>query len=252
MSIIEQRLHVLGRGPPVVVLHGGPGFSHAYLVPHLAPLAASRTLIFFDQLSSRSKRCPGIVTAEQVFADARDVIDHVFTLDRAEVIAHSWGALVLLGALIGRPDMRMSGILISPVPTNRARFDQMRSNLFSRFEPDLLARMSALPDKALDGLALKPFLAHYLSNQDADLTDLSFSPGDYRQIIETLGDYDMGRAVPQLADCHVILGEDDFIAADLLEDYASHCSSMTLLPDAGHFPFAERPEAFLGHVLESL
>src|SRR5262245_33707918 len=55
----EGRLHlpwgslyyrVLGAGPDtVVVLHGGPGFHHGYLVPALQPLAERHTLIFYDQ-----------------------------------------------------------------------------------------------------------------------------------------------------------------------------------------------------------
>lgn len=39
----------VGKGPPVIVLHGGPDFDHGYLLPDLDRLAASFRLIYYDQ-----------------------------------------------------------------------------------------------------------------------------------------------------------------------------------------------------------
>jgi len=38
-----------GCGPPLLVLHGGPGASHDYLLPHLVPLARRNRLVFIDE-----------------------------------------------------------------------------------------------------------------------------------------------------------------------------------------------------------
>jgi proline iminopeptidase len=39
----------VGDGPAVVVLHGGPGAHHDYLLPQYDRLAQRRTLLYYDQ-----------------------------------------------------------------------------------------------------------------------------------------------------------------------------------------------------------
>ena len=45
------RLYVreIGRGEPIVVLHGGPDFDHEYLLPDMDRLADSFRLVYYDQ-----------------------------------------------------------------------------------------------------------------------------------------------------------------------------------------------------------
>ncbi|HZX41305.1 MAG TPA: hypothetical protein VFE93_05655, partial [Myxococcaceae bacterium] len=38
----------VGHGPPLVVVHGGPGASHDYLLPNLYRLASRYRLVFID------------------------------------------------------------------------------------------------------------------------------------------------------------------------------------------------------------
>jgi pimeloyl-ACP methyl ester carboxylesterase len=39
----------IGRGQPVIVLHGGPDFDHSYLLPDLDRLADAFRLVYYDQ-----------------------------------------------------------------------------------------------------------------------------------------------------------------------------------------------------------
>src|SRR5215469_15422398 len=43
---------IVGRGAPLLVVHGGPGASHDYFLPYLLPLARSNQLIFIDERGS--------------------------------------------------------------------------------------------------------------------------------------------------------------------------------------------------------
>ena len=42
----------LGRGAPLLIVHGGPGASHDYFLPYLLPLARHHKLIFIDERGS--------------------------------------------------------------------------------------------------------------------------------------------------------------------------------------------------------
>jgi hypothetical protein len=46
----------LGRGDPLVVVHGGPGSSHDYFLPYLIPLARTNRLVFIDERGGRPPR----------------------------------------------------------------------------------------------------------------------------------------------------------------------------------------------------
>src|SRR5437773_1113507 len=43
---------ILGRGEPLMIVHGGPGASHDYFLPYLLPLARRHKLIFIDERGS--------------------------------------------------------------------------------------------------------------------------------------------------------------------------------------------------------
>jgi len=43
---------VVGHGAPLMIVHGGPGASHEYLLPYLLPLMRTSRLIFIDERGS--------------------------------------------------------------------------------------------------------------------------------------------------------------------------------------------------------
>ncbi len=109
---------VVGSGPgtPVILLHGGPGYSAYYLEP-LEALGSDRPVILYDQLGAgRSDQ----VTDTSLFHADRYVrelesLRGALGLDRVHLYGHSWGSMLALEYLATNPEGVESVILASPV-----------------------------------------------------------------------------------------------------------------------------------------
>src|SRR5438552_426122 len=109
---------------PILVLHGGPGAHHDYLLPQMLQLGRGRLLRFYDQRGGGRSRTDdrGPVTWQ---THVRDLDRLVAELGEPRVvIGYSWGgllaALLLIEAMAGRAGfMPRTLILIDPAPINR-------------------------------------------------------------------------------------------------------------------------------------
>lgn len=101
IEVEDARLfyRVVGRGTPLVVLHGGPGLSHDYLYPQLTSLLTSNyRLIFYDQRASgRSTgvKNPLRLTMAQFVEDLEQVRE-ALALEKLNLLGHSFGGLLAM------------------------------------------------------------------------------------------------------------------------------------------------------------
>ena len=130
VSLFERRI---GSGPPVVVLHGGPGAHHDYLLPGFDTLASDRTLIYYDQRGGGRSAVPREVAVgwrEQV-ADL-EALRQVWRLDRLTLAGYSWGGLLSLLYATEYPDRVQGLALVSPAPAWRAARAEFDARLSAR------------------------------------------------------------------------------------------------------------------------
>jgi len=83
----------IGRGPAIIVLHGGPDFDHSYLLPELDRLSDSYRLIYYDQ-RGRGRSAAGVKPEDVSLAsDIADIekVRQYFHLDSVVLLGHSWG-----------------------------------------------------------------------------------------------------------------------------------------------------------------
>jgi proline iminopeptidase len=94
------RLHyqVVGDGSDtVVVVHGGPGAGSNSVRPDFEPLAERLTLVFYDQRGGGLSELPADTTRlrARYFVEDLDSVRAHFGLDRMNVLAHSFGSVIV-------------------------------------------------------------------------------------------------------------------------------------------------------------
>ena len=110
----------IGRGRPLIVLHGGPDFDHAYLLPDLDRLASDFRLIYYDQ-RGRGLSADGVQPEDVTLASDIDDVDRVrehFQLTSTALLGHSWGAVLALEYALRHPDRVSHLILMNPAPAS--------------------------------------------------------------------------------------------------------------------------------------
>ncbi len=105
----------LGSGPPVVVLHGGPGAHHDYLVPHFGRLADEFRLYFYDQRGGGRSRVsqPHAIGWRDHVSDL-DGLRREWRLERLTLLGYSWGGLLALLYAGEHPASVRALALVSP------------------------------------------------------------------------------------------------------------------------------------------
>jgi proline iminopeptidase len=90
-----------GDALPLLLLHGGPGASHNYLLP-IEALAAERPVIFYDQLGCGRSDAPPQPEHYRIerFVEEIDLIRKALGLDRIALFGHSWGSILAIEYLV--------------------------------------------------------------------------------------------------------------------------------------------------------
>jgi proline iminopeptidase len=256
ISIFERRI---GNGPPTVVLHGGPGAHHDYLLPAFDSLAGNRELIYYDQRgggrSPVSRETP--VGWWEHVADLEDLRQQ-WGLEHLTLAGYSWGGLLALLYSIEFPDRVTRVALVSPAPAWRgarlefeSRFQQR--NLASRLQHERQAlRASGLRERDPTQYAKRVFelsVAPYFWDpaRARELTPFRVTARTQQEVWATLGDYDLRPALSRLAlPALVLQGEDDVIPAATSQTVAQLVGAdLHLLPHCGHVPYVEAFEEFV-------
>lgn len=102
--------------PPLLMIHGGPGGSHASFLPALS-LADERAVILYDQLDCGRSAQPGDPanwTVER-FVSEIDAIREALDVDALHILGASWGGAVALEYAARQPKGLHSLILQGPL-----------------------------------------------------------------------------------------------------------------------------------------
>ncbi|MGZ8796572.1 MAG: proline iminopeptidase-family hydrolase [Thermoanaerobaculia bacterium] len=141
-----------GKGDPLVIVHGGPGASHDYLLPHLIPLARTNRLVFIDERGSgRSERLDDAkqYTVETMADDVEAVRKHL-SLGKINLLGHSYGGVLAQAYALKYPQNLRHLILASTFHSTKglnAFFETMKK----RMPEELRNRIDAMEKAGLFG-----------------------------------------------------------------------------------------------------
>jgi proline iminopeptidase len=262
---------------PLLVLHGGPGAQHDYLLPQMLALAADRECIFYDQRgngrSQNEDRAP--VTWRSHVADLAAVAAELGLHQKLTLVGYSWGALLAMLYAIETARETLSPepsamVLIDPAPVSRAFRHAFEEEFATRQRGP---RVAALRDElAASGLResdpetyrhrlFELGVAGYFHDPRAarELTAFRVLARIQQSVWESLGDFDL-TAPSQLDLVHVpsliVHGRQDPIPLESSQAAANSLDArLVVLEQCGHVPYVEQPAALfaaIGDFLDSL
>jgi proline iminopeptidase len=260
---------VHGDGLPVILLNGGPGFSHEYLEP-LQALADRYKLVFFDQRGTGDSDKADI-RSYTIDANVEDVeqIRRQLDLGRCAVFGHSWGGMLAQAYTLKYPQNVSKLILadtFSSIDDLNDTFDRMRRSLppelqavcekceqeglykdGDAYPPEYQAALDVAYEPVTISIPPPPCLQDMFSKVAYDVYRVMWGEESEFRITGTLAEFN---AEPRLGEIQaptlVIVGASDMPSLAMAQKTAR------LIPDARlevfegsrHFPFLEEPEKF--------
>lgn len=252
--------------PPLVVLHGGPGAHHDYLLPQLLSLAAlggGFDLLFYDQRGGGRSRTDDQtpITVQTHIADCAAVCREL-GVSGAPVVGYSWGALLAMHVAVAARSGALPELLppwlalISPAPFMPADRAVFEAELQRRQQAPAVAGLraalqaSGLREQDPEAYRQRAFelsVAGYFAHPErsANLTPFRVT-GRVQQSTWASVQADALRAalpsvqVPTL----VVHGEADPIPLSSAAATAELLgTTVQVLRDCGHVPYVEQPDA---------
>ena len=254
-------------GPRLLLLHGGPGAPHDYLLPQMLELGDRYQLVFYDQRGSGKSR-----TADQSPVTWRTHVDDLaglireLGLDPLSIIGYSWGGLLALlyaiDAYRGDATRPARMVLIDPAPISRPLRDAFEAEFARRQSSDAVAALreqlaaSGLRERDHDAYRHRAFelsVAGYFGRPERAraLTPFRVIGRIQKSVWSSLGDYDL-RSDLAAVRCPtlVIHGRQDPIPLESSEaaTRALPNARLVVLDESGHVPYVEAPDALFAAI----
>ncbi|MCA1790232.1 MAG: alpha/beta hydrolase [Thioalkalivibrio sp.] len=265
-----------GHGRPLLVLHGGWGAEHSYLLDVFQGLDSDYRLIFYDQRGSLRSPCPDSLISVQHHVSDLERLRLELDLDAPVIVAHSMGSFLAMSYLESHPD-RVGGLVLfgTPVPSTprseeEAALSREQEGAFVAFARAAQARQISQEGLDRDDLTEKERTYRWR---------IGFASGNlvhvdrWRQIRGGMVFYNQdagraaGRSMPQEWDFlpalrklshpvtmingdHDLLGFGGRLHQQMLEDLPN--VEFVMLERAGHNAWVDQPERFREALLRAL
>lgn len=255
---------VLGKGDPLIILHGGPGLSMDYLLPSLDELARDNLIIFYDQRGNG--KSTGKITKENMtlrkFTDDLRTIQNYFNFEKIGLLGHSWGAYLAMNYAAKYYNHVNKLILLNSIPvffeatstSEEARKDPyeeminaiIESEAFNNNDTERLVKFYKdlfqfffYDPKLVDELNLNQMSAIQVKN--SALIHKLFEENLFHKSPDLSDKLSKLHSIPTL----IVHGNAHDLPVSVAEKIHSLIKGSTLvILECGHFPYLERPKEF--------
>jgi len=277
---------LLGRGTPLVILHGGPGASHDYFLPYLLPLARQHRLVFIDERGSgKSEKLedPSGYTVENMAEDV-EAVRQGLRLGKIGLLGHSCGG-VLAQAYALKYQRNLTHLVLCSTFHSTSKMNEVFRRMMAEMNPELRNRIESLEKAGLYGRgkvyernrysngymvaawgeAYFPYLYQRRPDPNYDPAANGIMSWDlYREMWGSSGEFIIDGnlksveygdrlnsiTVPTL----ITAGDHDECAPSISREMHEKISGskLVILPQSGHMTFVDQPGLFLKAVGEFL
>ena len=275
----------VGRGAPLMIVHGGPGASHDYFLPYLLPLMRTNRLVFIDERGSgKSSKLddPKQYSVANMVEDI-EAVRQALDLGKISLLGHSFGG-VLVQAYAFKYQQNLSHLILGSTFSSTTEINQALAAMKAAMSPKDRDRVNALeavglfgkgeiwehgryPEeyaKLAWGIGYFPYVyqAHPDPNYDPMASNTGTAWDVYREMWGSHGEFVIDGNLKdveyfgQLSQIKVptliIVGDHDEsdpkMSKEMHEKIAG--SQIVILPNSGHMTFVDQPEQFLKAVRE--
>jgi len=277
---------LMGRGTPLVILHGGPGASHDYFLPYLLPLARQHRLVFIDERGSgKSEKLedPSGYTVENMAEDV-EAVRQGLRLGKIGLLGHSCGG-VLAQAYALKYQRNLTHLVLCSTFHSTSKMNEVFRRMMAEMNPELRNRIESLEKAGLYGRgkvyernrysngymvaawgeAYFPYLYQRRPDPNYDPAANGIMSWDlYREMWGSSGEFIIDGnlksveygdrlnsiTVPTL----ITAGDHDECAPSISREMHEKISGsqLVILPQSGHMTFVDQPGLFLKAVGEFL
>lgn len=276
----------LGRGTPLLILHGGPGASHDYFLPYLLPLARHHRVIFIDERGSgRSQKLEDTsgYTIENMVEDVEGV-RRALNLGKISLLGHSYGG-ALAQAYALKYQRNLTHLILASTWSSTKALNEVFVRMKENMAPELRGRIDKLEAEGLYGHGKPyeqnrytpdymiaawgegyfPYVYHNHPDPNYDPIAQGNTAWDlYRKMWGEHGEFVIDgnlksvEYTDQLATIQVptliIVGEHDEcdpVLSKAMQEKISG-SKLAVMPNSGHMAFVDQPELYMKTVDEFL
>jgi proline iminopeptidase len=275
----------VGRGAPLMIVHGGPGASHDYFLPYLLPLMRTNRLVFIDERGSgKSSKLddPAQYTVANMVEDI-EAVRQALDLGKISLLGHSFGG-VLVQAYAFKYQQNLSHLILGSTFASTTEINQALAAMKAAMSPKDRDRVNALEAAGLFGkgeiwehgrypeeyaklawgIGYFPYV--YQNHPDPNYDPLASNTGTawdvYREMWGSDGEFVIdgnlkeveyvGRLSQIKVPTLIIVGEHDEsdpkMSKEMHEKIAG--SQLVILSNSGHMTFVDQPGQFLKAVSE--